>query len=312
MSGVASTSAQGTATPGASVALSGQVITCGQGQFENQHGQVVFSGQGSVSVVYSFPLAGQQIDSASGSVSIGTGDNVTVHISGQEANFAQESVVPVGVLTGSESSSSAGTATPSTVLPLTGAAFSTGQGNVSASQGADDTYIASASGTAAGVHSIPLSGSAITSSQGTVTANDKQAPLDSGVLTRIVLSAGAAKPDRAILLTGSSITSAQYSIGAPGFAALTGASSTLEQGSFGMVQPLTGQEITSAQGTILGLPGLVALVGESATVQQGSMEPSGTQWIPEGQPTTTWTPPASPNSSWTRKDGPSTSWNRKT
>jgi hypothetical protein len=312
MSGVASTSAQGTATPGASVALSGQVITCGQGQFDTPHGQVIVSQQGSVSVVYTFTPVGQQIDSASGVVGLGAGDDVTVHISGVESSFAQESLVPVSGLTGLSSSSAAGTATPSTALPLTGSSFSTGQGNVSASQGADDTYIASAGGTPAGVHSIPLSGSAITSSQGTVTANDKQAPLDSGALTKITLSAGTATPNRSILLSGSSITSAQYPVGAPGFASLTGSSLTIEQGFFGLVQPLTGQEITSAQGTIVGLPGLVALVGEGVSVQQGSMEPSGTQWIPEGQPTTTWTPPASPNSSWTRKDGPSTSWNRKT
>jgi hypothetical protein len=316
--GIQATSAQGSVSSvGATIAVQGQSITVGQGTFEDQRGQAFFAEQGSLSpgIVMS-ALVGQAITSAQGTVavSITGGGGVTVHIDGVEAVFSQDTVV-IGptLLTGSSSTSAAGSVTPSSTLALTGSAITSGAGSVAANQEAEDTYITSASGSPTWGISKALTGSAITSGQGSVTASalDKTVPI-SGELIRILSQSGTATPSRSIPLSGQAITSALQTMGAPGFAALTGSSITVEQGFLGRALAISGQEITSAQGTIVGLPGLVALVGEGVSVQQGTMTPSGTQWIPEGQPTTTWTPPASPNSSWTRKDGPSTSWNRKT
>jgi hypothetical protein len=317
MSGVASTSEIGSVTPSRSIALSGQVITCGQGILDDQRGQAFVAEQGSLSpgLVMS-ALTGQAITSAQGSmsVSITGGGDVTVHIDGVEAVFAQDTVV-IGptLLIGSSSTSAVGSVTPSRELALTGSAITSQAGSVAANQDAEDTYITSASGSPTLGTSKALTGSAITSGQGsiTVSAQDKTEPI-SGHLIRILSQSGTATYSLSLPLSGQLITSAQQTVGAPGFAALTGSSLTVEQGFLGRALAISGQEITSAQGTIVGLPGFVALVGESVSVQQGTMTPTGTQWTPEDQPTTAWTPKASPNSSWTRKDGPSTSWNRKT
>jgi hypothetical protein len=317
VSGVSSTSGIGSVTQSASVALSGQVITCGQGQFDDQHGQVIFSEQGSLGPGIVMPaLTGQSIASGQGSVTVATtgGNDVTVHITGTAVVVAQSSVIPAGVLSGSASTSAAGTATPSSEKALTGIACTSSAGTVTPNLGVDDTFIASAAGTVSPGPTQALTGSAMTSAQGSVSASaaDKTASLVIGENDRIIVAIDFFGKTTSSALIGQAVSLSQGNFGAPGFAALTGISATVGQGFMGRALRISGQEITSAQGTVVGVPGLVALVGESMTAGQGSMEPSGTQWTPEGQPTTTWTPPASPNSSWTRKDGPSTSWNRKT
>jgi hypothetical protein len=315
MSGVASTSGIGNVTPSRTIALSGQVITCGQGDLDDQRGQAFFAEQGSLSpVINPNPALGSNlITSAQGTVtpSQTTGD-ITVHIGGsQQIDSGIGSVVPSALPTSQVSTSAAGLMGVSAEKSLTGSAITSSIGTLTAALQDEDTYITSASGAAAPVISKGLTGQAITGGHGSITASaqDKTFLLNG---TFFIASTGSVTPVPSQTLVGLSASFAQSNMGAPGFAALTGNSITVEQGFFGRAYALSGQEITSAQGTIVGLPGLVALVGEGVSVQQGTMTPSGTQWIPEGQPTTTWTPPASPNSSWTRKDGPSTSWNRKT
>jgi hypothetical protein len=314
--GVASTSGIGSVTPSRSVAITGQVITCGQGDFEDQHGQAFFAEQGSLSpVITPNPaLASNLITSAQGTVtpSQTTGD-ITVHIGGsQQINSAAGSVVPSAFPTSQVSTSAAGLVGVSAETALTGSAITSSIGTVVAGLQDDDTYITSASGTAAPVISKELTGQAISGGHGFVSASAADKTVNLGGSQQIDSAQGTPVYVFSLPLTGSVATFAQENMGAPGYAELTGSSVSVEQGFLGKALAISGQEITTAQGTIIGVPGLVALVGEGVSVQQGTMTPSGTQWIPEGQPTTTWTPPASPNSSWTRKDGPSTSWNRKT
>jgi hypothetical protein len=314
--GIQATSGQGSVSSvGTTVAVQGQAITVGQGDFEDQRGQAFFAEQGSLSPgITMAALTSQAITVGQGSVTVATtgGDDVTVHISGVEATFAQGMVV-IGptLIAGSDVTSAAGTVTPSREKALTGSSITSGIGTVVPNQEAENTYIASAATAPTWGFSIPLTGSAVSVAQGSVTASalDKTAPLFGD---NILTAQGTPVYVVSVPLSGSSVTCAISNMGAPGYAELSGSSSTVEQGFLGRAYALSGQEITTAQGTIIGVPGLVALVGESVSVQQGTMTPTGTQWIPEGQPTTTWTPPASPNSSWTRKDGPSTSWNRKT
>jgi hypothetical protein len=312
MSGVVATSGHGSVTQSASVALTGQVVTAGQGLLDDQRGQAFFAGQGTLSpVLIPTGITSQLITSAQGTVtpSQTTGD-VTVHIGGQQQiDSFIGSVSPTAALSGQVITSAAGTTTPSFTRELTGSEIVSSIGTVTAGLSDDDTFIQSASGSVAPDYTRALVGSAITSAQGSFSLGDKQEPLGSQIQ---IIAQGSLIANRSVALAGQSITGSQYPVGAPGFAELTGQSATVEQGFLGIALAISGQEITSAQGTIVGVPGLVALVGESVSVQQGTMTPSGTQWIPEGQPTTTWTPPASPSSSWTRKGGPSTSWNRKT
>jgi hypothetical protein len=316
--GIQATSAQGSVSSvGTTIAVQGQSITVGQGELEDQHGQAFFAEQGSLSpVITPNPALGSNlITSAQGTVTpVQTTGDVTVHIGGsQQIDSAIGSVVPSAFPTSQVSTSSAGLVGVSSEKSLTGSAITSSIGTLTAALQDEDTYIISASGSPTWGLSRALTGSAITSGQGSMTASaqDKTVGI-SGDLIRIIPQSGTATPSWSIPLSGQAITSAQQNVGAPGYAGLTGSSITVEQGFLGRAIAISGQEITLAQGTIIGVPGLVALVGESVSVQQGTMTPSGTQWIPEGQPTTTWTPPASPNSSWTRKGGPSTSWNRKT
>jgi hypothetical protein len=199
--------------------------------------------------------------------------------------------------------------TPSSSLEaLAGSSSSSAAGIISPSQDSDDTFIASASGTAAPVFSKALTGSAITAAQGTITTGDKQEPLSSQFSLGQI---GTATPVISKALTGQSITSAVGNVGAPGFATLTGISTTVEQGFLGRAIAISGQEITSAQGTITAEKGQVALVGESMTVGQGTLTPSGTQWDPKADPTTAWTRAPDNAAVWTRKPGVTTTWNRK-
>jgi hypothetical protein len=314
--GIQATSAQGSVSSvGTAVAVQGQAITVGQGQFENQHGQVFFAQQGSLSpgIVMS-ALTGQDITSAQGTVtpSHTTGD-ITVNLNAGEMEIqsAQGTVVIGPVLLAGQSMTSAiGTMTPSSSLgALTGSSFSSAAGSVFVSQDADDTFISSASGAAATVITKALTGSEATVAQGTITTGDKQEVL-SGRFSSV--EAGTASPVISVPVSGQEISSAQSNVGAPGYAELTGISTTVEQGFLGKALEISGQEITSAQGTVTAEKGLVGLVGESMTAGQGTMTPSGTQWNPQEDPTTAWTRAPDNAAVWTRKPGVTTTWNRKT
>lgn len=319
MSGVETTFEQGDVGHGGiSIVLSGQVISCGQGEFSPRHGEVAFFAQGTlIPSVSMAPLTGQAISTAQGTVTaeITGGGGVTVHLSGVEAAFFQDSVV-IGPtqLTGSATTSESGSVTPSWVAALTGSAITSQSGTITANQEAEDTYIASASGAASPSLDLPLTGQEITGAQGTfsVSAQDKTAAISgAGDVIRILSEQGTATPNITMVLVGQVATLAQENVGAPGGAALTGASVTVQQGFLGRAFPISGQEITSAQGTIVGLPGIVALVGQSMTAETGTLRVTGTNWTEESEPTTTWTLTSNPDSSWTRKGSSSTTWNRK-
>lgn len=312
MSGVASTSGIGDVTPSRSIALTGQVITASQESLEDQHGQVFFAEQGSVGLnLVMSPLTGQSITIGQGTISVATtgGDNVTVHISGVEASFFQDSVL-IGptLLTGSETTSAHGSVTYSSTVPLTGSESVLSTGVASTGQEAEDTFITSSAGTASPNLSQALTGSAITGEQGSVSTDAKEEPLFGGEFSA---ADGTPLAVVSVSITGNSASLSQGAFGAPGGAALTGSSVTVEQGFLGRSYSLTGSEITSETGTIVGLPGIVALVGQYVSVEQGTLRSTGTNWSEEPDPTTTWTTKNQPSSSWTRKSGPGTTWNRK-
>jgi hypothetical protein len=313
MSGVASTSGIGDVTPSRSIALTGQVITCEQGYFDDQRGQAFFAEQGSLSPgITMAALTGQAITVGQGSVTPEqtTGD-ITVHISGVEADFEQGAFIACQVLTGSSSTSAAGTVVPSNEKSLTGSAITSSAGTVVPNLAAEDTYIASAATSPTCGTSLPLTGSAVTVAQGSVSASaaDKTASLVA--FLSIHSGHGTLPGVISVALSGHASTFAQSNVGAPGFADLTGSSVSVGQGFLGKALAISGQEITSSQGDVEGVPGLVALVGESTTVEQGTLSSSGTDWDRPPEPSTTWVPTSNPNSAWVRKDGPSTSWNRK-
>jgi hypothetical protein len=317
MSGVVATSAAGSVGHGGVLReLTGQEITSGQGLFDNPHGVVTFSGQGSLSPVNNpTGISGQSITSAQGTLTpVQVGDDVTVNINAGEMEvvIAAGEVSPKTFPSGQASTSAAGTIVVSRELPLTGSAITSAINNLVSNQDADDTRIISSSGTAAPDCSKALVGSLITGSQGTVTTSDKESALNTGPIFRINSNPGTVVPNLSFALTGIALTCAQSNVGAPGFADLSGSSVSVEQGFFGRVYPLSGQEITGAQGTIIGLPGIVDLVGEGVSVQQGTLTPSGTQWDPKADPTTAWTRAPDNAAVWTRKPGVTTTWNRKT
>jgi hypothetical protein len=316
--GVLAVSGQGSVTHGGSaVPLSGQAITVGQGDFaESVHGgQVFVAQQGSLSPgITMASLTGQAITSAHGTVtpSITGGGNVTVHIDGVEATFVQGvAVIGPTLIAGSGATTAAGSVTTSREAALTGSAISSQSGTVTANQGAEDTYIASAAGSPALDISKALTGTAITGAQGSVSASasDQTAALSS--LFMGFFPQSLAGISQSVQLSGTAATFAQSNVGAPGGAALTGSSITVEQGFLGREIGISGQEITSSQGSIIGLPGIVALVGQAITVEQGGLVSSGTDWDRPPEPSTNWTPTSNPSSAWVRKGGVSTSWNRE-
>jgi hypothetical protein len=318
ISGLASTSAIGSVSHGGFASpLLGQVITLGQGLFDDQHGQVFISEQGSLAPVLTpTGITGQSITSAQGIVTPEqtTGD-ITVHLNSDE-QFIQSfvgSVLPDNYLSGQASTSAAGTATPVYTVDLVGTAFTASAGMLSSGIDADDTYILSVSGTTGVDQSFALLGQEITGGHGEISTTgsiDKEDSLFGADM--VAIETATVLPEISMALVGEGITSSQYNVSAPGIAELSGQAVLVEQGFFGRDVAITGSEATFAQGTIEGLPGIVALVGELLSVQQGSFTTDRTQWTTEEAPTTPWTPASGPTSSWTRRSGPGTTWNRKT
>jgi hypothetical protein len=319
ISGSAATSAIGSVSHGGFASpLSGQVITLGQGLFDDQSGQIFFSGQGTLAPVLTPPgITGQSITSAQGVVTVSqTTGNVTVHLNTDE-QFIQSfvgSVLPRNILSGQASTSAAGTATPLYTVDLVGSVFTASQGMLASGIDAEDTHILSSSGTADVVQTLALLGQEITGGHGTVstTAIDKEDALFG--LELVAIETSSVLPSISIDLAGEGITASQFNVSAPGFAELSGQVVLVEQGFFGRELEISGAEITSAQGSVTGLPGIVALVGDEVSVQQGSLTAArpATQWTAESDPTTPWTPTSGPASSWTKRSDPSTPWTRKT
>jgi hypothetical protein len=326
--GQSSTSGQGSLGHGGfSVALSGQVITVGQGIFEDQHGQAFYAEQGSLSGGITIPNSTltQVITSAAGNltyVAESTGDKSATLGPGQEAQFllgASQVVIGPAVLVGEASTSASGSVTPSQDVPLVGESFTAEQESVVPNVIAEDAYIALAQGTSTLSTDVPLVGSSFTGEQESFVTNpeDKEVPIfgiQIGMLDDAVLV-----PDSSVAffedieaVESMAIVSAQENMGAPGVVELSGSSSTVEQGFFGRDYPITGQEIASAQGTIVGLPGIVALVGQEVLVQPGSVGGDNqTIWTEADGSTTTWAESSSSSSTWTPKPGSSTTWTPK-
>jgi hypothetical protein len=330
--GQSSASGQGSLGHGGfSIALSGQVITVQQESLEDQHGQVFFAEQGSLSGGTTIPNSTltQVITSATGTltyVAETTGDK-SVHLGpGQEASFllgASQAVIGPAVLSGQSSTSAAGSVTQSAEAPLVGSSFTASAGFVIPNVLAEDTYIVSAQGSATRSSTVPLVGESSTCEQEdfAVSSADKEITLSSvgmqieAEIDGVVLPESSVVPFEGMEATeveAFAIISAQENIGAPGVVELSGVSMTTEQGFLGRSYAVTGQEITSSSGTIVGLPGIVALVGSEVSVQQGSIGGDNlTIWTEADGSTTTWTESSSPSSAWTPKPGSSTTWTPK-
>lgn len=261
LTGQASTSAQGTVTAGGvdSPALSGQESTSALGiAFPDYSraltGSEITGSAGTITPQATVPFSGQASTSASGVMSA-SGFSVTAHLSGQEITSVQGDVDATPILTGLESTSATGTVVPSLDVALTGEGITSANGLMIVEQTAEDTFIASASGNTTIAVDVPLVGSAITTAQGTVTLNDGEQGLTGSVSTSDI---GSVTVDVSCDLLGQEIASAQQSMGAPGFAALTGQSSTVEQGTLftdtDRTTAITGSAMTAAAGSLVANP----------------------------------------------------------
>lgn len=275
--------------------------------FRQQGGQQINTGQGSVSVDTPQPsLSGEELSFGQGTLTA-SGNDVTVHISGSEAEFRTGTVTigPAALSGGEIAAEDDGTVTPSVSLAITGIEATVSADTIVPNIEADDTRIISQSGSGAVSFSTPLVGTAVAVSTGSLNATDR--PLEGSEVT---VEQGTPPPVVSAELTGSEILVEQESVGAPGGASLSGQEVVLSSGVISRSPVLTGQSVTVDLGTIVGVPGVVALVGQSVSVGQGEMESSGIGWERPPEPSTTWTPTSNPNSAWVRKGGPSTSWNR--
>lgn len=259
--GSAITSAQGTTTPNAddTVALTGQGIASGQGTVEAYKSEalagieIVSSALAGNIVPNIRPtdIEGQQINSASGSVSASS-DDVTVNLSGHEATFELGSVVVGGqTLVGVVSTPAAGTATPSSDVALTGVGSTCVQGSVTAAQeAAEDTYISSSLGVITSTRSVALLGVESISAQGTIGITGDVSTALTG--EEATTEQGSVLADFGPTLSGQVLTGTQYFVGAPGTAALTGAEVVAVTGTIHIdndrTYPLVGTQIASAQG----------------------------------------------------------------
>jgi hypothetical protein len=318
MSGQASTLGQGDiAALGSALALTGQVITSAQQSLEaSQRGLQATFGQGSVAQVLSVALTGEASTSASGTVvnSSGqqtltgegitsaqgsvsaSGNDVTVHLSGVEADFAVGNVDGGStVISGLESVSAAGTAAADLTVALTGESATLAAGTVVPSQDAVDTLITSEMGAAVGSSDVALTGASSTLGQGTLTpTGDAFGTLTGEASTA---SAGTIGLDKSFPLTGAASTLSQGTFGAPGGATLTGSVVTVNAGevftSNDRTFALTGEAITAQGGACFASslafpltalltvsqqaigPRVVALSGQAVTSSAGDVGAPG-------------------------------------
>jgi hypothetical protein len=256
-------------------------------------GEAITVSAGDVTYILNPVFSGQEITTATGTVVAEGAGGVTVHISGVETEFVLGSIVSGGTtLTGSVSTSAAGTSTPNVDLPITGQGIACGQGTVAPGIDADDTYILSSSGSVSSLAvSVALEGDQVDCSAGTVTATgDAFGTLTGGAATP---AAGTTAPDVQIPLTGASFSGSLGVFGAPGGASLSGSAITVTAGDVFTTNDrsfaLTGEQMTVGQGNavtsylafatgqLLTLtqqtigPFNVALSGEAITAGQGVM-----------------------------------------
>jgi hypothetical protein len=283
LSGQAVTAEQGltTANTDGNVALLGSEVAIAQQTIaptlsKEATGEAATSGHGTASV----DSAPTQINFSTLTTSAGTlvavgGGDVTVHITGEEFAATAGVVVYGGqAITGSATTSAAGTAAPDLSVILSGEGATLAVGTITPEQFADDTRIDSASGTAAPDFSVLLTGEAVTCAQESVeVTGDDSAALSGEASTA---SAGTAPPVVSVQLTGAQFAGEQYNVGAPGGAALTGASATFSAGEVFTVNDrefaLTGASMTAQDGSMFASP-LAFVAGQELTVGQADIGP---------------------------------------
>jgi hypothetical protein len=239
--------------------------------------------------------AGQAVALSAGIVSRAGGGDVTVHIDGKEIAPLAGNLAPGRVLGGQQIATAIQTVPPSRTVPLTGQGITSSITSVVPGQeAAEDAHIESALGTPAWGISVALLGEGATAEQGdfVITGDDQVALVGEESAT----GHGTLPPVITRALTGQSITSAQRSMGAPGKAALTGASFTATAGNVFTVNDreyaLVGQVVTSGRGSLFASPlafvlgseiavgqqdigpRVVTLTGESISVEQGDLGPT--------------------------------------
>jgi len=219
-------------------------------------------------------LVGQAITSAAGVITA-LGADLTVNITGEEfEGFAGFVNAGGQAISGTESTSSAGTAAPVVSLPLAGIESATSAGVIAPAQGAVDTYIAFSSGSTFAAIAVALSGSEATGQQGTVTiTGDAFIPLSG---SESASAAGTIIPEKDFALTGLSIASALQSVGAPGGAVLSGSESVVSAGDVFTTNDrtfaLTGQAVAVLDGLAV-TSYLAFATGQELTISQGDIGP---------------------------------------
>ncbi len=282
--GIQFDSAQGTTSPGISIALVGIALAVSVGSISpNNDGFVPLTGssvstaQETIAPSWSQALTGsagtgsagtitldlrptnivgQVLTSASGTI-IASGDGVTVNISGVEATFFTGDVINGGQQTTSQVvTSTAGTASPVLELPLTGSSVTVEQGLTGPDQAADDVYATFSQGTPVSLFEVALEGAEFTSSVGDVAVTGDVTETLKGAES--TAAAGSLEYNKQEPLTGSVATFAQEPIGAPGFASLSGIEVTTTAGNVFTTNDrdyaLTGVSMTISEGSTFASP----------------------------------------------------------
>lgn len=188
------------------------------------------------------------------SVSAGTmvpeGSAQTVHLSGQEADFALGTIVVGGqLLAGMASTPAQGAYGLDLTVPVSGEGMVSESGTISPEQGADDTLITSFEGLMAGDFTLALSGAETTSAPGSVSTGDAFALLTGSSSTA---EAGSFAFEESYPIVGSLILADHGTFGAPGFASLSGAEITAAAGSVFLdndrTYPLVGESVSVLDG----------------------------------------------------------------
>lgn len=215
------------------VALTGSAITSAQQSITfttsmGATGQAITSADGTVTLTITpSQVVGQSSTIGHGAVSA-VGNDVTVNISGVEADFSIGTLEQAISAVGSAINSAAGTLSPSYTRTLVGEQSTIGQGVIVSGQEADDTLMTGSQGTVVSSASVALVGSASTTAAGTLTVTGDLTLALTGEASTADL--GDISPDPFFDISGLEIVSAQQNIGAPGGATLSGTAITVSQG----------------------------------------------------------------------------------
>jgi hypothetical protein len=238
-------------------------------------GEAITVAAGDVAYVLTPVFNGQEITTATGTVVAEGAGGVTVHISGVEAEFILGSVVSAGTnVTGSASTTAAGTQTPNIDVPVSGLEITTAQGVVASGLEADDTSITSSSGAVVQSIAVALEGDQMDAGQGSLTATGDAF----GVLTgsAVTTAAGTVAPVVSVALSGSEFAGSLGVFGAPGGAALTGSAVTVTAGEVFTTEDrsfaLTGQSVSVEDGDCV-TSYLAFVEGAELTVSQQTIGP---------------------------------------